>query len=181
MSGFKIRCSPSLLLYENEIAFPRPGAASAAERYAVRHDAGPRSPCFGALRQIRINSSTWETTIAKSASDRRFQKRVEDLGELFANEPESFQRVWQALFKNWVKEVRFREHAQLRESSPDPIPAIFGILNKARALAVAVGADGDAQVADALSHLEHICAQAVSRVTDSRLYRFDRDCTARLR
>lgn len=119
--------------------------------------------------------------MAKSASERRFQKRAADLGELFAKEPESFQRVWQAMFKNWVEEVRFREHAQRRKSSPDPIPAIFGVLNKARALAKAVGADNDRKVVDALGHLEHISAQAVSRVTDPRLYRFDRDCTARLR
>ncbi len=118
--------------------------------------------------------------MAKSASERRFKKRVEDLGDLFANEPESFRRVWQALFKNWVEAVRFREHAQRRASSPDPIPAIFGILNKARELAIAVGASGDPLVAEALRHLEHLCAQAVSRVTDPRLYRFDRDCTARL-
>jgi len=119
--------------------------------------------------------------MAKSASERRFQKRAAELGELFAKEPESFLRVWNALFRNWAEEVRFREHAQLRESSPDPIPAIFGILNKARALAMAVGADRDPKVADTLRHLEHICAEAVSRVTDPRLYRFDRDCTARLR
>lgn len=119
--------------------------------------------------------------MAKSASERRFQKRATDFGELFAKEPESFQRIWHALFKNWTEEVRFREHAQRRESSPDPIPAIFGILSKARALAMAVGADRDPKVADTLGHLEHICAQAVSRITDPRLYRFDRDCTARLR
>ena len=119
--------------------------------------------------------------MAKSASERRFQKRATDLGELFAKEPESFHRIWHALFKNWIEEVRFREHAQRRESSPDPIPAIFGIQDKARALALAVGAVSNPAIADALAHLEHICAQAVSRVTDPRLYRFDRDCTVRLR
>lgn len=119
--------------------------------------------------------------MARTASERRFQKRSQGLGELYARDPDSFRRVWHSLFKNWVDEVRFREHAQLRRASADPVPAIFGILSNARALAKAVGADGDPGVVDALRHLEHICARAVSRITDPHLYRFDSDCTARLR
>ena len=119
--------------------------------------------------------------MAKSGSERRFQKRVADLGELFASDPENFHRVWTTLYKGWIDEVHFRANAQCRDSSTESIPAIYGVLNQARKIAMAVGAASDPKVADSLFHLQHVCAKEVARVTNPKLYRFENDCTSRLR
>jgi hypothetical protein len=119
--------------------------------------------------------------MAKSASERRFQKRVADLGELFASDPESFHRVWATLVKGWLEEVHFRANAQCRDSSPEAIPAIYGVLNQARKIAVATGVAADPKVADSLFYLQHVCAKEVARITNPKLYRFENDCTSRLR
>lgn len=118
--------------------------------------------------------------MAKRASQRRFQKRAAALSELFAGDPVAFRRLWETLLANWVEEIRVREHAQRCRTSPDPIPAIFGILDNAQALAKAAKADGDQKVIADLAMLRHECAKAVARVTDRRLYRFSHDCTVRL-
>lgn len=120
--------------------------------------------------------------MAKSASERRFQKRAAELGSLLlANELESFQRVWQTPFKGWVETAHFHARAQRREASPESIPDIYEVFIQARKLTVTIGAERDPKVADTLLHLEHLCAKAVALVTDPKFYRFDRYCTARLR
>ena len=119
--------------------------------------------------------------MAKSASERRLQKRIADLSELFASDTENFHRVWTTLYKGWIDEVHFRANAQCRDSSPEAIPAIYAVLNQARKIAIAVGAATDSKVADSLFHLQHVCAKEVARVINPKLYRFENDCTSRLR
>lgn len=119
--------------------------------------------------------------MAKNASERRFGKRVTALREVRSQCPTRFRLIWSSLFKGWVDEIHFRASAQRRDSSDDPIPAIFGVLETAQRLAKASGADVDPEVTDSLRHLEHIAAKATASVTDKKLYRFENDCTARLR
>lgn len=119
--------------------------------------------------------------MAKRTADRRFKKRADDLGEMFANQREAFHKVWSALVVSWENEVLSRAKSQSRLVSHKNIPAIFSVLTKARKLAVSIGAEADPQVAVSLHHLEHVCSLAVAGVTDPKLYRLDRDCTERLR
>ncbi len=119
--------------------------------------------------------------MAKSASERRFDKRVTMLREIHSQCPTRFRLIWSKLFKGWVDEIHFRASAQLRDSADDPIPAIFGVSEAAWRLAKACGVDVDPTIADSLRHLEHISAKATASVTDRKLYRFEKDCTARLR
>jgi hypothetical protein len=118
--------------------------------------------------------------MAKTTYQRRLKRRAEDLGELFQKSPQEFRLGWARLFDEWIGEVRYRAHAQMRYQAAEPIPAIYGVLDHARRLARAVGAEHDSYVADSLRHLEHACALAVAGVTDPCLYRFRTDCTVRL-
>jgi hypothetical protein len=119
--------------------------------------------------------------MAKSATERRLQKRSIELGKLFVSNPERFHLVWTTLCSGWIDEIHFRASSQRRDSSSRPIPAIYNVFLQARQLALFVGASGDPKVVESLSHLEHITAKAVAEVTDRNLYRFNNDCTVRLR
>lgn len=119
--------------------------------------------------------------MSMSGSKRRLQKRASELKILFASHPDNFYRVWTTLYKSWIDEVHFRLQAQRRDSSLESIPAIFGVLTHARSLARAADVLADPKVADSLVQLQHICAKAVALVTDPKLYRFDKDCSARMR
>ena len=119
--------------------------------------------------------------MAKSASQRRFAKLVDELGDLCSTHPERFHIVWRAHFGGWVQEVNRRAAAQRQDTADEPVPAIFGVLSKARQLARGIGMQADQNVALSLIHLEHVCSQAVASVTNPKLYRFQTDCTYRLR
>lgn len=119
--------------------------------------------------------------MAKSASQRRFAKLADELGELCSTQPERFRIVWGFYFRGWVQEVNRRAAAQRRDAAEAPIPAIFGVLSKARKLACAIGMESEPSVALSLIHLEHVCSQAVASVMSPKLYRFQTDCTYRIR
>ena len=119
--------------------------------------------------------------MAKSASQRRFMKLVDEWADLRSNYPQRFQLVWRTYFRGWVQEVHRRAAAQRQDAADEPIPAIFGILEKARNLARGIGADAELAVAESLIHLEHVCSQAVASVMNPKLYRFHTDCTYRIR
>lgn len=119
--------------------------------------------------------------MAKTAFQRRFQKRVAELGELLSSQPERFEFTWSRLVDGWVGEVHRRAHLQQRDSVSEVIPAIFGVLDQARKLARAVGAERHSGVKKSLVHLQHLCATAVATVTNPQLYRFQKDCTVRVR
>lgn len=119
--------------------------------------------------------------MAKTASQRRFAKLVDELGELSSTHPERFHIVWRTYFRGWVQEVNRRAAAQRQDTAEEPIPAIFGILSKARQLAGSIGMEDEPNVAISLIHLEHVCSQAVASMTSPKLYRFQTDCTYRIR
>ena len=119
--------------------------------------------------------------MAKNASQRRFTRLVDELIDLRSNHPQRFQLVWRTYFRGWVQEVQRRAAAQRQDAADEPIPAIFGILEKARNLARGIGAEAELAVAESLIHLEHVCSQAVASVTNPKLYRFRTDCTYRIR
>jgi hypothetical protein len=119
--------------------------------------------------------------MAKSASQRRFTKLVDELNDLRSNNPQRFQIVWRTYFRGWVQEVQRRAAAQRQDAADEPIPAIFGILERARNLARGIGAEAELAVAESLIHLEHVCSQAAASVTNPKLYRFQTDCTYRIR
>jgi hypothetical protein len=119
--------------------------------------------------------------MAKTGSQRRFATLVDDLGELSSTHPERFHIVWRSYFLGWVQEVNRRAAAQQQNASEEPIPAIFGVLSKARQLACSIGMDAEPNVALSLIHLEHVCSQAVASAMNPKLYRFQTDCTYRIR
>jgi hypothetical protein len=119
--------------------------------------------------------------MAKSASQRRFDKLVTELGELCTANPSRFKIVWGTYFRGWVLEVQRRAAAQRQDAADEPIPAIFGVLARARELARGIGMHAEPSVALSLIHLEHVCSQAVASVTNPKLYRFQTDCTYRIR
>lgn len=119
--------------------------------------------------------------MAKSTSQRRFTKLVDELTDLRLNHPQRFQIVWCTYFRGWVQEVQRRAAAQRQDAVDEPIPAIFGILKRARDLVRGIGAEAELAVAESLIHLEHVCSQAVASVTDPKLYRFHTDRTYRIR
>ena len=119
--------------------------------------------------------------MAKSASQRRFTRLVDELIDLRSNQPQRFQIVWQAYFRGWVQEVQRRATAQRQDAADEPIPEIFGILDRAWNLARGGVAEAELAVAESLIHLEHVCSQAVASVTNPKLYRFHTDCTYRIR
>ena len=86
--------------------------------------------------------------MAKSASQRRFTRLVDELGDLRSSNPQRFQIVWQAYFRGWVQEVQRRAAAQRQDAADAPIPATFGILERARNLARGIGADPELSFAE---------------------------------
>ncbi len=119
--------------------------------------------------------------MAKTASERRFDKLVEELVELRTSQPERFRLVWRNLFRGWTQEVQRRAAAQRQDVADEPIRAIFGVLDKALRLARSSGAQAEPIVVESLVHLRHACSHAVASVTNPKLYRFRTDCTYRLR
>lgn len=119
--------------------------------------------------------------MAKSTSQRRFTRLVDELTDLRLNHPQRFQIVWRTYFRGWVQEVQRRAAAQRQDAVDEPIPAIFGILKRARDLVRGIGAEAELAVAESLIHLEHVCSQAVASVTNPKLYRIHTDCTYRIR
>ena len=117
--------------------------------------------------------------MAKTASQRRFDKRSTELGTLRVSQPETFARVWEQYVRGWLGEVRNRARAQRVGDSDERRLRIFEVLTQAQNLAQAAGAQ--AQVSKSLTVLEHECAKAVASLTDPRLYLFNEDCTTRVR
>ena len=117
--------------------------------------------------------------MAKTASQRRLDKRSTELGTLRVSQPETFARVWEQYVRGWLGEVRNRARAQRVGDSDERRLRIFAVLTQAQNLAQAAGAQ--AQVSKSLTVLEHECAKAVASLTDPRLYLFNEDCTTRVR
>lgn len=117
--------------------------------------------------------------MAKSASQRRFDKRASELAELRVSKPDAFDRVWEQLLRGWIGEVRNRARAQRLGETDERHLRIFEVLGQAQCLAQASGAQ--TQTAKSLKVLEHECAKAVAALTDPRLYMFNEDCTTRIR
>lgn len=117
--------------------------------------------------------------MAKTASQRRFDKRSTELGTLRVSQPEAFARVWEQYVRGWLGEVRNRACAQRVGDSDERRLRIFEVLTQAQSLAQAAGAQ--AEVGKSLKVLEHECAKAVAGLTDPRLYLFNEDCTSRIR
>jgi len=117
--------------------------------------------------------------MAKSASQRRFDKRAAELAALRATQPDAFARVWAQYVHGWLGEVRNRARAQRVGDSDERRRRIFEVLTQAQNLAQAVGAQ--ALAVESLNMLEHECAKAVAALTDPRLYSFNEDCTTRIR
>lgn len=118
--------------------------------------------------------------MSKTASQRRFTKRAEALHDLLENFPQQFEIVWTRLFAEWVGEIRFRAKAQRQAQAPQPVPAIYGVLENARRLADEINAQANPKVALSLQHLEHLCAVAVASCTDHRIYRVTEDSLTRV-
>jgi len=117
--------------------------------------------------------------MAKSAFQRRFDKRATELSALFVSQPEAFGRRWDQFMQGWLTEVRTRARAQREGDSDDRRLRIFEVLSQADRLAQAAGVR--VQVAKSLLMLEHECAKTVAGLTDPRLYQFNEDCTTRIR
>ena len=106
--------------------------------------------------------------MARSTTERRHARRVQDLRSLREQQLQQFLRVWQLFFQGWAQEVQHRARAQKRDASAEPIPAIFGVLRGARRLAQDVGVQRDRQVALSLLHLQHLCSKAVAGLMEER-------------
>jgi hypothetical protein len=119
-----------------------------------------------------------DTDMAKTASQRRFDKRAVDLGALYASNPEKFARVWEQYVRSWLGEVSSRTRAQREGDNDQRRLLIFEVLAQAQKLAQAAGVQS--RVGSSLKVLEHECAKAVASLADPRLYLFNEDCTSRI-
>jgi len=117
--------------------------------------------------------------MSKTASQRRFDKRSVALKALRISNPEMFSRVWEQYVRGWVGEVHSRARAQRIGDSDERRLRIFEVFTRAQSLAHATGAMS--RVVNSLKVIEHECATAVAGLTDKRLYKFNEDCTSRIR
>lgn len=117
--------------------------------------------------------------MAKTASQRRFDKRTAELSALCSLQPEVFARVWDQYVRGWIGEVHNRARAQRIGDSDERRLRIFEVLTQAQNLAKATGAPS--QAVKSLKVIEHECARAVAGLMDKRLYKFNEDCTSRIR
>lgn len=117
--------------------------------------------------------------MAKTASQRRLEKRSAELSALCISKPEVFARVWEQYVRGWIGEVHNRARAQRIGDSDECRLRIFEVLTKAKNLAQAAGAPS--HVGKSLKVIEHECACAVADLMDKRLYKFNEDCTSRIR
>lgn len=119
--------------------------------------------------------------MAKTSTQRRFDKRAANLGSLRTSQPKRFSLVWEQYVRGWLGEAKNRARAQRAGGSDEQRLRIFAVLRQAQSLAQAAGAHTNPGVIRSLSVLEHECAKAVAALTDSRLYNFNEDCTTRIR
>lgn len=119
--------------------------------------------------------------MSKTASQRRFEKRASDLGELRSSDSPRFVQMWNTLCRGWVGEIHARARAWRLGTSSDKHKGVFDVYDCARRLACAAGAEHQRLVIESLIALKHLCSQAVAHSTDPRLYQFGEDCTSRVR
>lgn len=119
--------------------------------------------------------------MSKTASQRRFQKRVADLAALLSGDPQRFAQMWNALCRGWIGEIHARARAWRLDDTPDTKPNIFEVFEQAHRLACAAGAQRHQLVANSLIDLQHLCSKSVAHCCDPHLYRFHEDCTTRVR
>lgn len=119
--------------------------------------------------------------MAKSASQRRLDKRSTALGSLAASNPEHAKRVLEKLLRGWVGEAWWRANGfRVEEEGQAPLKA-FALVQLAERYVEALGPEAARWGGDVLVALRHECAKAVAVAADSRLYVPSTDCTTRLR
>lgn len=119
--------------------------------------------------------------MAKTAAQRRFQKRATDLGELLSTNPQRFSQLWNTLHRGWVDEIHARAQAWRLGTLSNAPKGVYEVFEQARRLAQAIGAAQHTLVAKSLIDLQHLSAQMVARTTQPHLYRFHEDCSTRVR
>jgi hypothetical protein len=119
--------------------------------------------------------------MTKTASQRRFKKRTAALSELLTSDPQRFEQVWNTLCRGWIDEIHTRARSWRCGNLSGSSKTIHNVFDQALLLARTIGADQHALVEKSLIDLQHLCSSAVARITDQRLYRFDEDCTVRIR
>ena len=70
--------------------------------------------------------------MAKSTSQRRFTKVVDELTGLRLNHPKRFQIMSRTYFRGWVQEVQRRAAAQTQYPVGEPTPATYGLMKSSR-------------------------------------------------
>lgn len=101
--------------------------------------------------------------MAKTSSDRRFNRRVKALKELREENPVEFRKVWSGLCRAWTTEIRVRAASG---GSSSAVPPIFEVYDVALRLAQEVGAEED--VAEDLRQLRRMAAASVRRLSTRR-------------
>jgi hypothetical protein len=121
------------------------------------------------------------------ATQRRERRLATELQTLSRSNPKQFQRVWYTHLNGWCAEIIARGRAvrrgQVLERGRDPVTLTdaYAVLAKAERILQAMGPEAEARVgAEARAVLEHECAKAVARATESWIYRFDTDSVYRL-
>jgi hypothetical protein len=120
-------------------------------------------------------------------TQRRERRLAAELQTLSRSNLHQFHRVWYSHLNGWCAEIvacgrEVRRERDLKQGrAPVTLTDAYAILAKAERVLEAMGPEAEALVgAEARAVLEHECAKAVARATESWIYRFDTDSVYRL-
>ena len=115
------------------------------------------------------------------ATQRRERRLAAELQTLSCSNPQQFQRVWRAHLNGWCAEIVARGRDVRRGRPKATLEDAYTVLAKAERILRAMGPEAERQIGtEARAVLEHECAKAVARATETWIYRFDTDSVYRM-
>ena len=121
------------------------------------------------------------------ATQRRERRLAAELQTLSRSNPRHFHRVWRTHLNGWCAEIAERGRAVRhgyvleRGRGPATLTDVYAVLAKAERILRAMGPEAEGLVGtEARAVLEHECAKAVARATETWIYRFDTDSVYRM-
>lgn len=117
--------------------------------------------------------------MSKPASHRRFQKLPAVLAEPLSGDTPRLLHIWHALRRGWSGETPTRAWAWRLGRQSNTRRSVFEVLEQARRLACAAGAEDHRLVVKNLTDLQHLRSQVMPHSFESRQYRFHDDCATR--
>ncbi|MEW8054166.1 MAG: hypothetical protein AB2796_02530 [Candidatus Thiodiazotropha sp.] len=115
------------------------------------------------------------------ATQRRERRLSKELQTLCCSNPRHFHRVWRTHLNGWCAEIVARGRDVRRGRPKATLTDAYTVLAKAERILQAMGPEAEGLVGtEARAVLEHECAKAVARATETWIYRFDTDSVYRM-